>query len=690
MQEIKGIDIKKIIENSGDGYCEYHYELLNESKESIFLEKFELFSSENLVELGLKKGEYAIYRSGRHKNDMPGVFITGKKDERLFDVCTGMTESGDLIEGVDGGCLKVVSDHLTLVRDCVGKTFAIEFLTGRDQLFETVITLDSSANVIKISSSVIFNIYIDSNQTLRTETIRTALVCDVQKEVDTFAQRKALMYGARNEVAPSVFCTWYFYELNVTYEDVKTNLRLIKERHLPYEVFQLDEGWEVTLGEYRPNEKFPVSMETIASEIRKARMIPGLWSSPFVAHETASIWKSHPEWILKDSKGNPCLFPMNETVYYVFDITNSKTWEYFRELYHKFTFEWGFVYHKLDFTRAAVIFEDANFYNKKITLARAYYEACKAIREGMGEDSFFLMCGGLYDPIIGLVDAQRTGSDVLSMWSSNINKNGKTAPYTIRQSIMRSYMNNWWANDPDALMVRRNEVMERNSRLTLGLLNDDEVKTLVMNQFMSGGLMCQTEPLDKIEDDRLFEIRHILPVVDSRVCPVDIMSTSRFPENVLVSLVDTGALCLCITNWSDDTDKEIVVDLKAFALEQGKYAVCGFYSGEYVLDANEGDVVRLGALKPHASEVIKIEKIDDKPIIIASDNHYSFGAECLTLDIEDDNLVIEVRNIVPVDINYKVLLPEGRSVDQKRIVDVMIEKEEENIARLAVEVELDA
>ena len=67
------------------------------------------------------------------------------------------------------------------------------------------------------------------------------------------------------------------------------------------------------------------------------------------------------------------------------------------------------------------------------------------------------------------------------MWSSNINKNGKTAPYTIRQSVMRYYMNYWWANDPDALMVRKNDVMQRGSRLTLGLLNDDEVKTSVMN-----------------------------------------------------------------------------------------------------------------------------------------------------------------------------------------------------------------
>ena len=169
-------------------------------------------------------------------------------------------------------------------------------------------------------------------------------------------------------------------------------------------MFQLDEGWEVTLGEYEPNRKFPVSMKEVADRIREAGFTPGLWSSPFVAHASATVWKEHPEWILRNGDGKPCLFPMNDTVYYVFDITNEDTYDYFRKLYRRFTCDWGYTYHKLDFTRAAVIYEEAAFSNRKITMARAYYQAVRAIREGMGEDAFLVMCGGLYDPVIGLVD----------------------------------------------------------------------------------------------------------------------------------------------------------------------------------------------------------------------------------------------------------------------------------------------
>ena len=674
-----GIKLTKIIETGGKDFEEYHFEVVNESGSDIYLNRIELFTCDDPGAKGLSSGRYNVFRSGRHKNDMPGVFTTGEIDERLFDVCSGMTESGDKkSESVEaaGTGFSIVSDHLTLIKDELGKTLAIEFLTARNQLFETTITLDKNADIRNIRSEVIFNIYISPGETVRTESIRIALVDDAQGEIESFAKRKAELYGTRNSRRPAVFCTWYFYELNVTYEDVKTNLEIMKKRRLPYDVFQIDEGWEVTLGEYEPNSKFPVSMASLAKEIKEAGFVPGIWSSPFVAHESATVWRNHPEWILKDKDGEPCLFPMNDTVYYVFDITDSSTWDYFRELYHRFTFEWGYTYHKLDFTRAAVIYEDADFSDKRITLASAYYKAVKAIREGMGEDAFFLMCGGLYDPIIGLVDAQRTGSDVLSMWSSNINKNGKTAPYTIRQSATRYYMNYWWANDPDALMVRKNSEMQRGSRLTLGLLNDNEVRTSVMNQFTGGGIMCQTEPLDQISDERLFEIRHILPVLDTKVTPVDVLSEERFPGAMKVFVSGTESMLICITNWSDNTAKEIAVDMSDYVVNDGtKYAVCGFYSGIYKIGVTSDDVVNMGFIDPHASEVIKIEKLSDNPVIVASDYNYTMGGECHKLAIEGDKLIIEVQNLLPVDIHYKVLLPGKDTTNGSAVIDVCLEKE---------------
>ena len=664
------LDLRPVYEQKTADALEYHAEVTNRSSETIELETVRLLECSDPASFGIGEGPYDIFRSGRHKNDMPGVFTTGVKDARLQDVSSVMAESGDRMEEGSGTC--VVSDHLTLLKGNNDGVLAVEFLTGRDQLFQTVLELDDNADLANLRAETVFHIELKPGETVSTESIRVAVVKDADEEVQTFAKRKAERYGTRNQRHPSVFCTWYYYGLTVTYEDVKTCLNIIKERNLPYEVFQVDEGWEMTLGEYVPNQKFPVPMKQIAEEIREAGYIPGIWSSPFVAHETASIWKSHPEWILKDRDGKPYLFPMNDTVYYVFDITNPATYEYFTDLYRMFTEEWGYVYHKLDFTRAAVIYEDADFFDKSVTLAQAYYRAVKAIREGMGEESFFLMCGGLYDPIIGLVDAQRTGSDVLSMWSSNINKDGKTAPYTIRQSILRSYMNEWWANDPDALMIRKNEVMERGLRLTYGLLNEEEVKTSIINQFAGGGIMCQTEPLDKIGDDRLMEIRHLLPVVEMKVTPFNILAPDRFPAMVDVLIRKTGVHCVCQINWSDTEDTAAALDLSILHLPDGEYAVSDFYDGSYRLHVRPDETVTLGTLKPHGATVIKVERMENRPVIIASDGHYSMGAECMELTIENGSLKITGTDILPVETNYTVWLPEPWKVQETNTAEVQI------------------
>lgn len=668
------LKIRYAAEACDENFCEYHAEVTNCTDSDLYLEKVCLLDVMSPAELGIGEGPYTVFRSGRHKNDMPGEFVTGCRDERLNDVSSVMAETGGSLESGSGK--SAVSDHLTLLKDAEGKVLALEFITGRDQLFQTVIELDDDGCIKRIKAETIFRIFIKPGQTVRTETLRTALTEDPEEEILSFARRKAALYGSRSQRHPAVFCTWYYYGLTVSYEDVCTCLNIIRDRRLPYDVFQVDEGWEVTLGEYVPNSRFPLSMKELADQIRNAGYTPGLWSSPFVAHETAGIWKKHPEWILRDRSGEPCLFPMNDTVYYVFDITNQETYRYFTELYQMFTDEWGYSYHKLDFTRAAVIFEDADFHDKTVTLAQAYYRAVSAVRRGMGEESFFLMCGGLYDPVIGLVDGQRTGSDVLAMWSSSVNQGGKTAPYTIRQSIQRFYMNEWWANDPDALMIRRNHVMERNLRLTYGLLNDDEIRTSLINQFAAGGIMCQTEPMDRITDDRLLEIRHILPVTEVKARPLDLMAGKRFPEAVDVYVGKTGVHCICLINWSDTDPLQVRLDLSKLSLPEGEYAVCDFYGKKYCLGVKADGIAELGMISPHGATVIKVERMADRPVITASDSHYSMGAECTVLDVDEGILRIKKKRILPVADRYTVWLPGEWHMNGKKTVEAVIEADQ--------------
>ncbi|MDD3239047.1 MAG: alpha-galactosidase [Lachnospira sp.] len=653
---------KKVLKDE-NGIQEFQYRVTNQSDEAQRINKIEMYRVESLDELGISSDECKFFRSGRHKNDMPSVFTFGKMDEAMMDALGGMSESGDkVIAGNESEQYRILSDQLSVIGNDHNYVL-IGFMTGRDQLLETEVLVDQKGDFVRLVTSVTFNIIVKPGQTLETEILRVERTDCAEKAIDAYAKEKAIQNHARRGLRPSVFCTWYYYGLTVTYDDVKMNLSEMKKKKLPFDVFQVDEGWEITLGEWRPNEKFPVPMKQVADEIKEAGYRPGIWTSPFIAHATAGIWQEHPDWKLRNKQGEAYEFPMNDTVYNVIDITNPETWNYFTQLYAMLTKEWGYSYHKLDFTRAAILYDDADYYDPAITIVRAYYEAVCAIRKGMGDDAYFLMCGGLYDPLIGVVDAQRTSSDVLSMWSSNINKDGKTAPYTIKQNILRYYMNQWWDNDPDALMVRINENMERGLRLTYGLLNDEEVKTTTVNQFIGGGIVCSTEPLDKICDNRLYQLQHVMPALKSTVSPVDIMNYGRFPGAIVVHMNQTDSYSITFMNWSDDEEIPVYMRIVDYIgnlcehAEQYRWIASDFYSGNFIKDLSINDDICLCSLKPHASTVIKIEKYEsDKPYIIGSTGHYSMGAEVSRLELTEDGLALEYKNSFDHPVTYKVLL----------------------------------
>ena len=189
-----------VLEHSSADAVEYHALVRNTGSCSARLDAVRLLHICSLEEAGAGRAPYDIFRSGRHKNDLPGVFTTGCRDERLSDVSSVMTESGDGMEG--SGADRVVSDHLTLIKGSGGKTLAVEFLTGRDQLFETVIDLDEDAQFRSLSSDVIFHIDLAPQQEVETESIRIALTDQPDEEVQQFAVRKAQRYGSRNRRHP--------------------------------------------------------------------------------------------------------------------------------------------------------------------------------------------------------------------------------------------------------------------------------------------------------------------------------------------------------------------------------------------------------------------------------------------------------------------------------------------------------
>ena len=58
------------------------------------------------------------------------------------------------------------------------------------------------------------------------------------------ARRVARSTGTLHSPCRNLYCTWYYYGADIDRREVLENLRFIVREHLPFDVFQIDMGWE--------------------------------------------------------------------------------------------------------------------------------------------------------------------------------------------------------------------------------------------------------------------------------------------------------------------------------------------------------------------------------------------------------------------------------------------------------------
>lgn len=90
----------------------------------------------------------------------------------------------------------------------------------------------------------------------------------------------------------------------LTYERIFEEIEHAAE--LGVDVFVLDDGWEQAQGDWIPNkERLPQGLAPIKKKLDQYGMKMGLWFSPMGVDTTTQRYKDHPEWVIKDSEGNP-------------------------------------------------------------------------------------------------------------------------------------------------------------------------------------------------------------------------------------------------------------------------------------------------------------------------------------------------------------------------------------------------
>jgi len=92
----------------------------------------------------------------------------------------------------------------------------------------------------------------------------------------------------------------------LTYKRIFEEIEYAAE--LGVDIFVLDDGWENAQGDWTPHEKrFPNGLKPIKDKLDKHGLKMGLWLSPMGIDSTTQRYKEHPEWVIKDSNGEPIL-----------------------------------------------------------------------------------------------------------------------------------------------------------------------------------------------------------------------------------------------------------------------------------------------------------------------------------------------------------------------------------------------
>ncbi|XDD47203.1 glycoside hydrolase family 36 protein [Leptospira sp. WS39.C2] len=302
---------------------------------------------------------------------------------------------------------------------------------------------------------------------------------------------------------PTGWCSWYYYYTNIDQKTILENLTKVRELNLPFEFFQIDDGYQKEIGDWLlPNDKFPGGMRILADEIKRVGLKPGIWLAPFLVRKKSEFFRKYPEAILKDQNGKPvpALYqPLWGSGYtYALDITHPTALSYLEKVFSTLVKEWGYPYLKLDFLYAGLLPGDV--YDKTLSPQARYQNALKLIRKVVGKNTFLLGCGAPMLPSIGFFDGMRISCDVAPFWNPERlriflkDRNALCTKKALINDITRSSMHrHLWLNDPDCLLVRKKK----------NKMNEAQTKLMASVMAVSGGMLLVSDDLTKLEMDRL-------------------------------------------------------------------------------------------------------------------------------------------------------------------------------------------
>ncbi|MEI6289965.1 MAG: glycoside hydrolase family 36 protein [Chloroflexota bacterium] len=270
---------------------------------------------------------------------------------------------------------------------------------------------------------------------------------------DAYADLLKLHFGSSNpKKTGNIWCSWYSFYSSIDEQSLQKVINSMAD--MPFDVIQVDDGWQKAIGEWQANTKFPAGMKALADNIKSTGRQAGLWLAPLLVVPSSKTYRDHPEWLVRDENGKPISagFNWGEQLF-ALDTTHPQVLEWLEQLMTQ-VMDWGFEYVKLDFLYAGAL---PGIRYQNIPREAAYRMGLKVIRKTLGEKIFFLTCGAPVIPSLGLCDGMRIGPDVAGTWEDYrdavllYNPATPSVKNALRTSINRFWLSSLLHVDPDVV-----------------------------------------------------------------------------------------------------------------------------------------------------------------------------------------------------------------------------------------------
>lgn len=276
--------------------------------------------------------------------------------------------------------------------------------------------------------------------------------------------------------ALSGYTSWYNYFQNIDERIILRDLDGLDAVQDVVNIFQVDDGYETFVGDWLdPNpKKFPHGMGYIARRIHEKGYKAGLWLAPFNAQRVSRIVKEHPDWLVKDEKGNPVLGCAGWGGAYTLDLYNEEARDYIRHVFDVVLNEWGYDMVKLDF-----LYSECMVPRHGKSRGEIMCDAMDFLRECVG-DKLLLGCGVPIGPALGKVDACRISCDVDLSYAGkyynvlHVNNEIPSAQNAILNTVFRRHLNGRaFMSDPDVFFLRNHNLkFTKEQKLLLARINN--------------------------------------------------------------------------------------------------------------------------------------------------------------------------------------------------------------------------